>query len=199
MRLGGPFSGRITAAAWQLAAAVLLLAASAAGAFAARFDIVDLPAGGGKAVLLSGIIEPGDATAFHAAAARLAGSVVLTTGPGGSVRAAVAIGSEIRARGWVTLVPPDSDCASACSLIWLAGNRRLMGDGARIGFHAMSVRKNGALVETHDPDIDLRRWLTDLGYELDTTATIVNTPAALVRWLDPIELRANGIDVDPYP
>jgi hypothetical protein len=176
----------------------VLFTLAAAHAQAARFDVIDLP-GGGKGLLLSGMIGPTDQAAFHAAAAGLNGDVVVTTGPGGSVRAAVAIGSEIRARGWNTLVPPGTDCASACALIWLAGDRRLMADGARIGFHAMSIRKNGVYTETHAPDIDLHRWLNDLGYTEDTTATIVNTPAALVRWLDPIELRANGIEVDLYP
>ncbi len=177
----------------------LALGLSTVRARAAKFDVIDLPDGGGKALLVSGAIGINDQVAFHAAAAALNGSVVVTTGPGGSVRAAVAIGNEIRERGWSTLVPPDTDCASACALIWLAGDRRLMADGARIGFHAMSVRKNGLYVESHDPDFDLHRWLTNLGYSEDTTATIVNTPAVLVRWLDPIELRANGIQVDLYP
>lgn len=179
--------------------ALAALALAPLPAHAAKFDVIDLPNGSGKALLLSGVIGINDQAAFHAAAARMNGTVVVTTGPGGSVRAAVAIGNEIRERGWSTLVPPGTDCASACALIWLAGDRRLMADGARIGFHAMSVRKNGVYMETHDPDVDLHRWLTDLGYTEDTTATIVNTPAVLVRWLDPIELRANGIGVDLYP
>jgi hypothetical protein len=49
------------------------------------------------------------------------------------------------------------------------------------------------------PDVDLRRWLTQLGYSDDTTATIVNTPARFVRWLDRLELQNNGIAVESYP
>jgi len=199
MRRVGTCPGSVISTARLLAAGLLTVALWTTHARAARFEVVDLPDGNGKALLLSGPIAATDQDAFHTAAAGLDGSIVLTTGPGGNVRAAVAIGSEIRARGWTTLVPPQGDCASACSLIWLAGQRRMMADGARIGFHAMSTRKNGVYVETHAPDVDLRRWLTDLGYSYDTTATIVNTPAALVRWLDPIELRANGIAVDLYP
>ncbi len=179
-------------------ALALALALGTACARAARFDIIDLP-NGDRAVLLTGPIGMGDEKAFHATAAKLDGHVVVTTGPGGNVHAAVSIGNEIRARGWSTLVPPNTDCASACALIWLSGDLRMMAEGARIGFHALSVRKNGVYMETHDRDVDLHRWLTDLGYTEDTTATIVNTPAALVRWLDPIELRANGIAVDQYP
>lgn len=175
-----------------------LAALTAARATAADFDIVELRTGG-KGLLISGPIRPGDQAAFHAAANTLQGDVVVTTGPGGSVLAALNIGSEIRSRGWSTLVPADETCASACSMIWLAGVRRMMAEGSRIGFHAMSIQKNGTITETHQPDVDLRRWLTNLGYSYDTTATIVNTPAVFVRWLDPLELRANGIAVDLYP
>jgi hypothetical protein len=74
-----------------------------------------------------------------------------------------------------------------------------MGDGARIGFHALAVQANGTLTETHRNDVDLRHWLDQLGYSYDTTATIVKTPSAMVHWFDPIELRANGIEVDSFP
>ena len=64
----------------------------------------------------------------------------------------------------------------------------------------MSVMtRDGQRAETHDLDVFLRTWLTDLGYPFDATATIVNTEAASVRWYDTTELRANGIPADPYP
>lgn len=160
---------------------------------------------GRPAIVLSGTIVPGDEAVFHTLAGTLAGplgggqALVITTGPGGSVRPAIIIGSEIRARGWSTLVPDRERCASACSMIWLAGRTRMLGAEARIGFHAMSLIQDGRRVETHDVDMALRRWLTQLGYAQDTTATIVSTEATAVRWLDMAELRANGIATDPYP
>lgn len=51
------------------------------------------------------------------------GATVVLSGPGGGVSAALAIGGEIRDRRLATLVPAGADCASACSLIWLAGQR----------------------------------------------------------------------------
>jgi hypothetical protein len=181
------------------AAIAALSLAAAVPAGAATFERADLPGGSGAAILLSGIIAPGDEAAFHALAATMPSAIVLTTGPGGSVGAALAIGGEIRARGWATLVPEGATCASACSMIWLAGARRMLAEGGRIGFHAMSIRQNGFAVETHRPDVDLRRWLTELGYSDDTTATIVNTPSRLVHWLDRLELQADGIASEPYP
>jgi hypothetical protein len=180
--------------------AVLLVALVWTGvARAAEFRVVDLPNGGGSAIQFGGVIQPGDQAIFHDMASKLGKAMVITTGPGGSVVPALAIGSEIRARGWSTLVPPGTNCASACSLIWLAGTTRLLGQNAQIGFHALALMANGQKVETHDGDYILRKWLNDLGYEEDATATIVNTHAASIRWYDGIELRANGIPNDPYP
>ena len=184
---------------WTVLAASILVAAASASARAAQFRAVDLPNGRGHAIVLSGVIQPGDETAFHALAATLQQAVVVTTGPGGSVVPALAMGSEIRARGWSTLVPEGASCASACSMIWLAGQTRMLAAGAQIGFHAMAMIQHGQRTETHDADIYLRKWLTDLGYPIDATATIVNTSAASVRWYDAIELRANGIPTELYP
>jgi hypothetical protein len=166
---------------------------------AAEFHAVALPNDGGPAILMTGVIAVGDEVRFHALAATLSQAIVITTGPGGSVYAALMIGSETRSRGWSTLVPHDAQCASACSLIWLAGTRRLLGTNAEIGFHAMSMLQNARRTETHDYDGELRSWLNGLGYALDATATIVNTHAASIRWYDGIELRANGIPNEPWP
>jgi hypothetical protein len=185
---------------WLLKRALpLVLFAWAATAHAAQFQIVDLPDDAGKGILMSGVIGAGDETTFHNLAATLPSATVLTSGPGGRVGPALAIGTEIRDRGWATLVPAGASCASACSMIWLAGGRRMLGNGAQIGFHAMSMMQNGQYHETHDVDNVLRQWLTDLGYAMDATATIVNTHAASIRWFDAIELRANGIPTESFP
>ncbi len=176
-----------------VAAAMLGSAPAQAAAFAAA----DTP--GAPALLLSGDIRPNDDAAFRAAAASFKGRVLLTTGPGGAVQAAVAIGTDIRNRGWTTMVPPGATCASACALVWLAGAKRVLGQGARIGFHALSEIRNGTATETHDADMALRHWISGLGYSYDTTNTIVNTSARSIRWFDALELQYNGITVDPAP
>jgi hypothetical protein len=166
---------------------------------AAQFTPIEMPDGHGIGLLLTGVIQPGDDRAFDEVAVKLSRAVVITTGPGGSVGPALAIGSEIRERGWSTLVPSGGSCASACAMIWLAGQTRMLGAGAQIGFHAMALIQGAQRTETHDYDMYLRAWLTNLGYALDATATIVNTHAASIRWYDAIELRANGIPTEDYP
>jgi hypothetical protein len=188
--------GRVRLAAALLILLVGTVAASSAAEIVAVTAANPLP----TQLRLGGVIVPGDETAFHALALANPGALVVLSGPGGNVAAALAIGAEIHARGMATLVPAGAYCASACSLIWLAGHQRLLGAGARIGFHATSIPQgDGRRVETHAYDDVLRRYLDTLGLAADATATIVNTQAALVRWLDPIELRANGITADAYP
>jgi hypothetical protein len=181
-----------------LIAAILCIAASTT-ADAAELQIEQMPSGGGPAIMLSGIIVAGDETKFHALAQAIGQATVITTGPGGSVIPALEIGTEIRTRGWSTLVPENARCASACSMIWLAGQTRRLAAGAQIGFHAMAQIQNGQHAENHELDFVLRRWLSDLGYAMDTTATIVNTPALSIHWYDAGELRANGIPTELYP
>lgn len=152
------------------------------------------------AISIAGRIEDGDDLLFSSLASAYPHALVVLSGPGGKVVPALAIGREIRARGLRTLVPAEAVCASACSLIWLAGTPRLLGTDARIGFHALSTPRLGASpIETHAFDPELVRYLTELGYALDVTATIVNTPSVLVHWRDAIELNANGIATQAYP
>ena len=151
-------------------------------------------------ISIGGQIREADYPAFHDLAAAHPDALVVLTGPGGSVGPALAIGREIRARGMRTVVPAGATCASACSLIWLAGTQRLLGADARIGFHALSTQSRaGNRTETHAFDSELVRYLNHLDYAIDVTATIVNTPSALVHWRDTLELNANGISTTDYP
>jgi hypothetical protein len=182
-----------------LVIAGLICGALAPAGLAAEFHVAPMPQGRGDAIWMTGILAPGDEAAFRSTAAPLRQATVITTGPGGTVAAALIIGSEIRSRGWATLVPEKTNCASACALIWLAGQTRYLARDAQIGFHALSVTHGDERTESHEADTYLRQWLTALGYAVDTTATIVNTRAGAVRWLDATELRANGIATEPYP
>lgn len=180
----------------RLALAALLLATPS---LAAQIDVLTLQNPPRRWLRISQAILPGDELTFRNLIASAPGATVILSGPGGSVAAALAIGREIQERRLPTLVMPDTSCASACSLIWLAGQRRQLGRGARIGFHALSVRSGGVRTQTHEFDPVLRRYLNELGLAADMTATIVNTSATGMRWMDSIELRANGVTTEAYP
>lgn len=66
------------------------------------------------------------------------------TGPGGLVEPTLKLGRAVRAKGVSTLVETGRGCYSACALLFLAGDRRLVGTdpkelsrvSAAVGFHA---------------------------------------------------------------
>lgn len=181
----------------RLVVMTTLLALMPIPALAGQVTLLD---GSRRAISISGEIVPGDEAAFHTLLSQAPTALIVLTGPGGRVMPALAIGREIRGDGLQTLVPEGASCASACALIWLAGTRRMLASRARLGLHALSTRQgNGGVSETHAFDDVLVHYLTELGYAFDATATIVNTPSALVRWYDPIELNASGIATEPVP
>ena len=166
---------------------------------AAIYNIAVMKQLDGKTALITG-----GTSGIGLATARIfidAGARVIINGrTQASVDAALAMGRLIRAQGLTTSVPAGAECASACALIWMAGQKRLLGRGARIGFHAISAtRPDGSRVQTHAYDHVLRRYLTELGFAADMTATMVNTRAAAMRWFDPVELRANGVSAEVAP
>lgn len=187
---------------WLICALLQAACPAAVPAQAAQFAAGQTAIQDGKvgAIGIAGRIDDGDELTFHAVATTHPNALVVLSGPGGKVAPALAIGWDIRDLGLRTLVPAGASCASACSLIWLAGTHRLLAADARIGFHALSVVHIGASsVETHEFDPELVRYLTGLGYALDVTATIVNTPSVSVHWRDAMELNANGIATQIYP
>ena len=173
----------------RLAALLITLLAGIMPAFAAQFD-VGPPVQGHQPVLLRGVIVAGDEARLESALARAHDPILALASPGGMLMPAIAMGERVRSLGLQTIVASGSDCA----LIWLAGTTRMLSQTGRIGLHAIAVMQAASeRVETHAFDHVLRRYLTSLDYSLDTTATIVNTPAVMVRWMDAIELNAAGI------
>jgi hypothetical protein len=67
---------------------------------------------------------------------------------GGNLHAGIDIGTQVRMKGYATVVLPKAMCASACGLIWLAGSSRAImydkrGNYGRVGFHAVVNSEDG--------------------------------------------------------
>jgi hypothetical protein len=60
---------------------------------------------------------------------------IILNGPGGNLEAGYAIAEIVLEHGLATTVPENTDCASACSIIFSAGRERVMENGSRLGFH----------------------------------------------------------------
>jgi hypothetical protein len=109
---------------------------------------ITLEAGG--VLSLSGTMDPGSAARF-AAEVEARGeyvTIVAFDSPGGSVGDAMAIGEQIRARGFGTSVDSGRLCASSCPLAFAGGRERHASGGAAIGVHqiyaAVSAAELGA-------------------------------------------------------
>lgn len=66
-------------------------------------------------------------------------TVIIGKMPGGSASDAIAIGEALRAREYVTAVLPNSDCYSACGLVYLGGVHRYWREGARFLIHRPQI------------------------------------------------------------
>jgi len=91
-----------------------------------------------KVLRLSGAYEYGIASAFAAELKMHADArAVELDSPGGLVSEGMAIASLIESRGLSTLVT--TECASACTLAFIAGKERTLLEDAALGFHSIST------------------------------------------------------------
>jgi hypothetical protein len=102
---------------------------------------------------------------------------------GGSIGPALQIADQIRKRGMSTFVPGDRTCASACAYIWLAGRPRTVGDGPRIGFHAVYDRTTRQ--ETGAGNAVVGAYLRDLGLGYKAIVSMTHKGPTSVEWLTP--------------
>lgn len=149
-------------------------------------------------ITLSGEIESSDTEQFRAAVAPYPKAIVAFQSPGGNLVAGIEIGTQIRLRNYMTLVPTGVQCASACALAWLGGTKRLMGTGALIGFHAASVHENGQAVETGVGNALLGAYLDRLGLPDRAVVFVTQAHPDEITWLTIADAEREGIDVSLF-
>jgi len=90
-----------------------------------------------QAILLNGPIDPRSPLAFRRALeANPKAEVLVLNSVGGAVQSALLIAEEVHARSMSTLILEESECLSACSLIFFAGKQRAT--FGKLGVHQMS-------------------------------------------------------------
>ncbi len=140
----------------------------------------------GASILLLGPLGSGSGERFAAA---LAGApdarLVHLSSPGGRLFEARRIAAEVRRRGLDTYV--DGECASACTVVLMAGRDRGATPNARIGFHRSRF---GGAWSGADPLIGLYR--AD-GLPRDFLARVAATPSASMWYPTRDELAAAGV------
>jgi len=146
--------------ALMLAGAVFFSAMS----HAADIKLVRGATGEEDTITITGSFKMGDDTKFQSVALATSRATVFLDSKGGQVQPAFEIGRIIRIKGFATAAQ-GAVCASACAMVWLAGEPRMMSNFTSIGFHApylpdekgrkRSDVKHGAMVGA---------YLTSLGF-----------------------------------
>lgn len=177
--------------------AVTFLSATARSSCAATFTIFWFPSERVKAgITIEGEIQDGDASRFMEALNTVAHSrpgahvvVVDLDTSGGLVEAAWTIATIVRLNGYNTGLYPGQTCASACSLIFFAGNNKILGAGARVGVHRASLAISGAeTLGTVDISIVMAERLRNLGANKSVVNKLLRTPPDGVAWLTAADL-----------
>ena len=107
---------------------------------AAEFFVIP----GTTTLLLLGETSANDVDALRDAVEKQQVDTIILKGPGGNLEAAFVMADFIIENQLSTIVPEGTDCASACSLIFLAGANRTLEKGARLGFHLPFVSSSAS-------------------------------------------------------
>jgi hypothetical protein len=144
-----------------------------------------------------GEIEPGDFDAFTAAvkqandAGKFVANVRLNS-EGGNLLEGVKLADAIRFGKMSTNVGKGATCASACFLIFAAGNTKFATYDAKIGVHGASDANGDESVQSGAATVSMARIAKDLGVPSAIIGRMVVTPPDDMVWLTPQDLQSMG-------
>jgi len=146
-------------------------------------------------IRISGQFNLGDQDKFQAVALTSKKAIVFLDSPGGKVSAATEIGTIIRLKGFETAVD-DAVCASACALVWLAGEPRTMSNSTSIGFHtAFTTDKDGKRTSSVSDGAIIGAYLTRMGFNERVVSYVTSASADDMNWLNKSTAEQLGISV----
>lgn len=169
-----------------------LLALTSSAAFGQSFgNFTAFPEDG--VIVLSGDIDPDSPEDFRKAltAAGDAKMVVLRS-PGGVVVSALDIAAIIKQRQLITLVEETQSCASACSIIFFAGEQRVA--LGKLGVHQMSAPGGGSLAGLQFVLADVLSAFDAFDVDDRVMQKMLRTPAKDMYYFTTEEKQAWSID-----
>jgi hypothetical protein len=163
-------------------------------------DVRVLPGDNGKpnVVILSGDLVLGDQKKFISQTLSLDAAIVLFESRGGNLVAGIEIGKAIRLKDFVTYVPADTICASACAFAWLGGTKRLLSRSAKVGFHAVSINEGGVSRESGMGNAIAGAYLNQLGLPTRAVTYITAASPDDMRWLTIADAGRVGIEASVF-
>jgi len=148
-------------------------------------------------VTLTGEIVEGDSDAFKniVRTANSAGHVVglvRLNSPGGSILESVKIAEIIQFGKIATSVIGSSTCASACFIVFAAGNEKFVNYTASVGVHGASDASGQETTQSNAATVTMARVVKELGVPSNIIGKMVVTPPDQMVWLTPDDLRSMG-------
>ena len=192
----------------KLSGCAIFLGVAVAGFLAAPASsatITSLPGKyGGLIIQISGQVTLGDVGVFIGAVkqANATGKVIESVelnSTGGSLNEGVRLARAIREAKISTVVGQGAVCASACFLIFAAGDPKFVGDGARIGVHKASEKGGRETMRSGAATESMANFAKQLGVPSSIIGRMVRTPAKQIGWLDSQDLRAMGVSMAGLP
>lgn len=168
-----------------------------ANGFAGAADFKSTVLKDGRVVVsVTGEISLGDTDSLKAAiksandAGKLVTSIRLSS-DGGNLLEGVRLADAVKFAKMATNVGKDATCASACFLVFAAGETKFANYGARIGVHGASD-KGVETVQSGAATVSMARVAKDLGVPPSIIGRMVVTPPNEMVWLSPADLRTMG-------
>ena len=150
---------------------------------AADINLVRGANGEEDTIVIKGIFKGGDDKKFRSVALVTSRATVFLDSRGGQVQPAFEIGKIIRMKGFATAAQ-GTVCASACAMVWLAGEPRMMSNFTSIGFHApYDPKKSGKSKSDVTHGALAGAYLTSLGFSQKVVMYVVTAGADDMHWL----------------
>ncbi len=116
--------------------------------------------------------------------------------PGGDVHQGLELSAIVFDRGLATVIPPEADCASACSFLFVAGQaRRAYG---RLGVHQFTsggaVTGQAAEADAQSVAAQIFDYLKEYDVPSLFMVRMLETPNDRIYWFTPEELRDSGME-----
>jgi hypothetical protein len=146
-------------------------------------------------VLIDGDLQVGDSNKFTETIKRANNdgkfvANVRLNSDGGNLLEGVNLADAVRYGKMSTYVGKTATCASACFLIFAAGNTKFASYEARIGVHGASDQNGDETIQSNAATISMARAAQDLGVPSAIIGRMVVTPPSDMVWLTPQDLQS---------
>jgi hypothetical protein len=186
--------------AWILSAFAIAFCSASDAATITKADSKD----GKTRINLDGDIAVGDADKIREIikssndAGRLVATIRLNSA-GGNLLESVRIAAILRYAKTATAVLGGATCASACFVVFAAGNEKYAHYSAQLGVHGASDASGRETVQSNAATISMAKVTKELGVPPAIIGKMVVTPPTQMVWLSVDELRSMGTSMIGKP